>query len=675
MPLQVKCPSCSTVLRLPDTVPPGGAVRCPKCQTVLKVPGSAAASAPKPAASAVKPSVPQKAVPPSRPPAAIKPAAPPAPTKRQVVKEPDANGDDDLPARAKPKSKKGLLFGILGCVGLLFLVCGGGLTFGIYKLVSGAKEVGRQFEEELKKQTTARSTEVAVQNPPGDGGGKQPPENSPDKKPPVNAPDSNPPAGKSLDVAYIPADFNAAFVIHPARVLRSKSPLLPSGETLEAMLGEAVKETGIDLHQLEQAIVLVEPFPGGAPSAAPPGGDLAWKPFASQQGKFSALFPGTPKQTVTKDQKGATTYTFTAEIRSQQTAYVVIYNDMPPGVTEAASKLLFDNITKNFGPDVKKKKDIKLDGHPGIEVELERSQGRDTVAVTDRIYLVDRRMYQVMASATKDKKDPVQFAKFLDSFKLRKPNDPPAPPTPPAPALQPGFDRSVAFSLAGILHFRKPVDGKKILGGMLKELEEARAADKIYYRSKTKEMARVPLAGHVANERTILLAPEPTLKKMLAVRNVNSPLIDRLRKLDLDHDVSGVFVLGPFRLVVAELAKNPNIPPPLAGVKTLDKDLDAATLFLDLNGSKLLEIVLDGTNEASANSLEQLVKAALDMGKQMYGGSKDMFQKEAAKELPPDLAPKLLRAADQLANDGIKVTKRGKQVHVTVDKPKGLDGP
>jgi LSD1 subclass zinc finger protein len=349
MPLQVKCPSCSTMLRLPDTVPPGGSVRCPKCQTVLKVPGKA--PAPQAAAPAAKPPTPPpapvQAAPsaapkkPSRSPQTTRPQSPqaiaptvsPASTQRQAAKELRADDDDDLTVKAKPKSKKGLVFGILGCVGLLFLVCGGGLTFGIYKLVSGAKKLDQQLTEELKKQTTAPNTKPAEQGP------------------------------------------------------------------------------------------------GIPPNQQPPD----WKPFASQEGKFSALFPGTPTQTSSNDRQGTTTYTIMVELNAQKTAYMVMYNDMPAGVTEATSKFLFDTVAKNFGPAVKKKKDIKLDGHPGIELELEQLQDRDIIAITDRIYLVDRRMYQVMASAAKDKKDPAQFAEFLDSFKLRKPTDPPAPPAPPGP--------------------------------------------------------------------------------------------------------------------------------------------------------------------------------------------------------------------------------------------------
>jgi hypothetical protein len=240
--------------------------------------------------------------------------------------------------------------------------------------------------------------------------------------------------------------------------------------------------------------------------------------------------------------------------------------------------------------------------------------------------------------------------------------------------IEPVLAGKAAFYPAAILRFSKPVDGKKFLSGGLKELQEARAEDKIYYNSKTEKMAEVPFSGFVADERTILLAPEPALQKMLAARAVQSPLIDRLRKLDLDHDVAGVFVLEPFRPIVAALAQNPDIPPQLSGLKSLDTDLDAVTLFLDISGDRLAEIILDGTSEAAADSLEKLARAALDMGKRMYGGMKEQVQKDAAKELPPDLAPKLLRAADELANDGIKITKRGKQIRISVAKPKGLDG-
>jgi hypothetical protein len=282
-------------------------------------------------------------------------------------------------------------------------------------------------------------------------------------------------------------------------------------------------------------------------------------------------------------------------------------------------------------------------------------------------------MYQVMASAPKGKQDPAQFAKFLDSFQIRKPTDPPSPQPPPG-AEPPPEGGNALFSLAGILRFTEPIDGKKILGGTLKQMEEANAAGKSYYRSKTEKMAQVPLAGFVANDRTVLLAPEPTLKKMLAAQNVNSLLLRRLREMNLDHDVAGVLVVGPYRAALAELKKQPNIPPKLAGLRTLDRDLEAVTFTLDANKDELLQITLYGTGNThdAGILLERLVNNALEMGKQMYGMIRAEMEKDMAKDLPPELAPKLMRLADQIEKGGIRVSREGNRVIVTLEKPKDL---
>src|SRR5690349_8965246 len=97
MPVQLKCPSCSSVLRLPDSVPPGGAIRCPKCKEVLRMPGKAPAPAdpPMPTTPAPKSAAKQ---PPAPPPRAIKPASAQAPRAKlhadEILEDTD---DDDTP--------------------------------------------------------------------------------------------------------------------------------------------------------------------------------------------------------------------------------------------------------------------------------------------------------------------------------------------------------------------------------------------------------------------------------------------------------------------------------------------------------------------------------------------------------------------------------------------------
>jgi hypothetical protein len=653
---------------LPDTLAPGSPVRCPKCSTVLRLPGSPTPA--QPAATAAKPSAaakPPAAVParpaaaPAKapPPAAVKPAskkpAPPAP-RPQTIKpaaskapavlpagnEVRRSDSDDGDAPPKPKSKKGLLFGILGCVGLLVLGCGGAVSYGVYKLVAAGKDFSQQVKQKLDEAAKQIDEEQT----------------------------------KTQDLALVPAEINAAVVIHPARLVKSNSPLLPAADQQEQMLAGMIRETGIDPRQIERAILLAEPFPGGMPMGGPPRpgtGKGDWKPYVSQEGGFSALFPGTPRHTSSRDPQGSVTHTHLLELAGGKVTYMVMHNDLPAGATGMGHQFLFDTIARSFGREVKAKRNIKLEAYPGMELELEKKQGLDTLLITDRIYLIDKRMYQVMASATRDLKNPADFARFLDSFKPRKPTDAPMPP--PGPGDQPASGGSnVLFFPAGILRFTEPIEGKKVLGGPLKEMEEAQASGKTYFRSKTEKMAQVPLAGFVANDRTILLAPEPTLKKMLAAQNVNSPLLSRLRGLDFKHDITGVFVVGPYKAALAELRKQPDLPPQLAGLRTLDRDLEAVTFTLDANGDTLLQIILYGTgNDGNAGVLlERLVNAALDMGKQMYGMIRPEMEKDMAKDLPPELAGKLMRLADQIDKGGIRVTREGNRVTITLEKPKDL---
>jgi hypothetical protein len=442
---------------------------------------------------ATPPPIPKKSVrrsqpgTPSRPPKAIKPAPPPAPLDLPPQNLPPQNNllkfDDDAPpsprvSRAKPKSNKGLILVIVIVGGIITLAVIGGSSFGIYKLLhKDPKPVGKKPDDSSKDASEKR-------------------DESPKDKP------VKPDEKKKLDLSFIHAECNAAFVVHPARIAKSKSPLLPPADQQEQFLAGLIQEAGFDPRKLEQAILVTEPAP---PQSKP----------------------------------------------------------KPP------------------------------------------------------------------AKASSD--SPV-FVVF-------------------------------------ILRFVDKIDGKSILSKALKESEEASAGGKTYAKSKKeKANAGQPLAGFAADERTILLGDEAMLKKMLAARDARGPLLDKLRDLDLDNDLFGVILLAPFKSQIAELAKAPNLPPPLAGLKTIDSDLIAVKIIGNLERDKLVQITLEGSSEQAAANLEKLARALLDMGKEFY----KQFKPELEKQMPPDLRGKLLKVADQIQNNGIKVAKEGKNVVVTLEKPKDL---
>jgi hypothetical protein len=154
---------------------------------------------------------------------------------------------------------------------------------------------------------------------------------------------------------------------------------------------------------------------------------------------------------------------------------------------------------------------------------------------------------------------------------------------------------------------------------------------------------------------------------------VFSPLTVKLREFELDNDMFGIFLMGAFKPALREMAQSPNIPPQLEQAKKLDQTLYAVKVLGNLDNDELLEITLVGENAASGASLEDLARKALDMGKEFYPKFKIPMQQAMQKDVPPEVSEKLFKVTDQiLKKDGISVTREGKEVTLTLIKPKDL---
>lgn len=471
MPRSVKCPSCSTVLGIPDTMAAGGAVRCPKCATVLRVPASQpsapAATAPRPADTTAPPAAaPRRSEQTTRRPAPKAP--PPEPVADEIYE------DEDRPV-ARPKSKKGLFIG-LGVGAFILFMCCGGISFGVYRLVKGTKEAINQLGDDLAKQMKA-------------------------------------PEKKTFDVSNIHADCTGVIVLQPTRILKSKSPLLPTPDKQEKLLGPAGNPAGIDFRKVDQIVVVLEPAPPGKAQRQPP----------ARQPR-----PGRPMQ-----------------------------------------------------------------------------------------------------PAPKADDEPVRV----------------------------GF----------ILRFADPVATTSMIEKTLPGVEPVQAEGKTYYRSRLDKSGGEFMAGAVEGDRTLLLAPDPMLKKMLAARDLHTPLTEKLRSFDLENDAFGVFLAEPMRPALKEMTNDPNMEKQFPTAKTLDDDLVAITMIANLDSDKLLQVTLQGKNEKAAGNIEQFLDGVLAFVKLIYPQFKPAMQ----AQLPPELAAPIFKVTDQLQKkDGITMTKEGSNVVLTLNKPK-----
>jgi hypothetical protein len=154
-----------------------------------------------------------------------------------------------------------------------------------------------------------------------------------------------------------------------------------------------------------------------------------WQVFSSQEGGFSILFPGSP--TVTKQKiKNKTgeieVNLFTVERPQEDVKYTVAYIDYPEeyiellkrnNQVEAAIDTGKKTALENAKGTLISEEQMSLEGHFGKEVNYTKPGDK---IVKQRIFLVDRRLYQVSAETTTKMQKFLtkSISGFCDSLKL-----------------------------------------------------------------------------------------------------------------------------------------------------------------------------------------------------------------------------------------------------------------
>lgn len=148
------------------------------------------------------------------------------------------------------------------------------------------------------------------------------------------------------------------------------------------------------------------------------------EPYTSKAGKFSAAFPGKPKEadvtaagakgaSVVLEGKDGNTYSVvyvdlpaaTADaLKSPETLEFILGATRDAAVTQMKGKLLDDDK-------------IKFDGNTGRDFKVELPEKK---MMRNRMFIVGTRLYQVMVVGSKDFVEAKDSEAFLKSFKLAK---------------------------------------------------------------------------------------------------------------------------------------------------------------------------------------------------------------------------------------------------------------
>jgi len=153
------------------------------------------------------------------------------------------------------------------------------------------------------------------------------------------------------------------------------------------------------------------------------GGDKLkeFRPYHSEEGRFSVLFPGEPESKTEQVETPAGTLEFVMHSAgSKKTGFVVAYVDYSHEVMKNADakKMLDgarDGAVRNVNGRLEKEKVLDFHGKPGRELEIIVPK---KAIIKARLILIGNRLYQMMAisqsSGILEEKTP----EFFDSFRV-----------------------------------------------------------------------------------------------------------------------------------------------------------------------------------------------------------------------------------------------------------------
>ncbi|MBA4063972.1 MAG: hypothetical protein C0501_09725 [Isosphaera sp.] len=148
-----------------------------------------------------------------------------------------------------------------------------------------------------------------------------------------------------------------------------------------------------------------------------------FKPYASTDGRYKAVFPGpvTTQTVPVKDEKGELTVVVDSVELLAGTSFLVTYVDAPAEFAKQPPGPRLDKVRDgNKGADGKlvEEKDVAVgaEKYPGRDVLIEKPGGH----LRNRIVIAGNRLYQVMVQGPKDVVLSPSADRFLASFEVTK---------------------------------------------------------------------------------------------------------------------------------------------------------------------------------------------------------------------------------------------------------------
>jgi len=262
---------------------------------------------------------------------------------------------------------------------------------------------------------------------------------------------------------------------------------------------------------------------------------------------------------------------------------------------------------------------------------------------------------------------------------------------------------------AVIVQFDKDFDAAGFLKQAFDDVQPGEIEGKAVLISKKAGKGDVAGAAYVANPRTLVLAPEPTMQKVLASNDAPRVLLNQLKRSNLQSDILVEVLAGPLaKALGAGAAGGPRGKPPMAGegasatppgpgegpagmppmsgaggmgmMPSLAMasaglaEVRSASLAINFTGEKLLQLVLVGAKKDSVGKLYQQFNLLQMMANQKPKAkpAPAAGQPQPGQPMPPGAGP-MGELGEQILK-GLKVRKMEDRVQVTIKMPEDLPG-
>ena len=157
----------------------------------------------------------------------------------------------------------------------------------------------------------------------------------------------------------------------------------------------------------------------GLTGCSKPPAEPGWVAFSSATGKFTAMMPSKPEETINKTPTGEETHTFSLTLAlSNIRAISVGYVEQPAAVQGNSDRVLNaakDQAVKGLDGRLLREKPVTLGSFPGKEIEFALPKGN---VVVQRIFLAHNRQYTAMVITSASKTTSPEVDRFFNSFKI-----------------------------------------------------------------------------------------------------------------------------------------------------------------------------------------------------------------------------------------------------------------